>query len=119
MRNRFTEVQKLLYGCPDFPSLRDVAQEKDPEVFVARTPAEDIAYARLPGDVAPNWPSIPEDQIRAFSAGQRLRGLAESLCPCVEPSIPQGYPQFLRNGDVRLDKQRRLHPGRGLRKTFD
>jgi len=48
--NTRNQVQKLLEGCPDFPTLQDVAAETEPEVFLPRTDAEDACRAVLPGD---------------------------------------------------------------------
>lgn len=44
------QIQKLLAGCPDFPSVRDIAEEKEPEVFLPRTKEEDERRAYLPGE---------------------------------------------------------------------
>lgn len=110
-------VQKgFLSGCPDFPSLRDVAGEKEPEVFTPRTPAEDSVRAMLPGDTVPKCPEISPDQVRAFREGLKQQALAESTRPdpCKEVEVKVQVPRIL---PVQLDKQRRVTPGKGISRS--
>lgn len=44
------KVQKLLEGCPDFPTVRDIATETEPRRSFPRTDAEDSCRAVMPGD---------------------------------------------------------------------
>ena len=43
-------IQKLLEGCPDFPTVQDIADEKEPEVFLNRDEGEEACRTVLPGD---------------------------------------------------------------------
>jgi len=145
MRNKETEVQKMLSGCPDFPTLRDVAAEKMPEVCKNRTPAEESVRSVMPGDsmeghlyehLMESNPYLSLSREELWQKAQkgakpeaakalealRLQQLQQSDGqmpgrPGCTGSSGEGQPRILPNGDIQLDKQRRVTPGRTITRS--
>jgi hypothetical protein len=127
MKNRHTEVQRLLSGCPTFASIREVAVTQDTPVK-NRTAVEDAVGALLPGDdptghpmhSEPNpylfmnsaeiWDSMQgasPEELRLMSSALRMRQISHSdgLPGRPGPTTGSDTPGVTRHGQVTVRAQ--------------